>query len=209
MRYDAPRWLSELEDALDDASSEVDAPGGDLHWLLLRCRDTLRMDRDLQPSSLECLVRSLAESLRGYPTGVPEPLLHAAMQAPGSALAFALLRTEAHALRLPGAPRWDSVMISGPLELFPTQPTHLESTDLIAADAFEERFDQLLSLGFAWINLGVAGVLRGALLVTVETPSSTRADIDFTSVNVSGPPALVQQRADWRVDDLVLIEDPR
>jgi hypothetical protein len=209
MTHDVPRWLGALEDALDDASREVDAPRWDLHWLLLRCRDTLRMDRDLQRSSLESLVRSLAESLRGYPTGVPAPLLHAAMQAPGSAFAFALLRTEAHALRLPGAPRWDSVMISGPLELFPAQPTHLGSTDLIASDAFAGRFDQLLSLGFPWINLGVAGVLRGALLVTVETPSSTRADLDFTPVNVSGPPALVQQRADWRIDDLVLIEDPR
>jgi hypothetical protein len=207
MRHDVPRWLRELVHALDRASIGVDAPRFDIDWLLLRCRDTMRMDGELRASSIGALVQSLAEMLRGYPTGVPEPLLHAAMGAPGRAVAFALLRTEALALGLPGAPRWDSVTISGPLELFPTQQTHVTPADLVAADAFAERFDQLLSLGYPWINLSAAGVLRGALLVTVETPTYTQADIDFTSVNASGPPALVQQRAGWRIDDLVLIED--
>ncbi|MEP7119746.1 MAG: hypothetical protein ABJE95_02505 [Byssovorax sp.] len=207
MKQDVPRWLHELALALDRASSEVDAPGGDIHWLLLRCRDTLQMDGNLRAQSLEDLVQSLARMLRGYPTGVPESLLHAAMAAPGRAFPFALLRTEALALGLPGAPRWDSVTITGPLEDFPARQTHLASTDLVAADAFAERFDQLLSLGFPWINLSAVGLLRGALLVTVETPASTRADIEFTSVNASGPPAWVQKLTDWRIDHHFLIED--
>lgn len=207
MRYDVPRWLHELAHALDQASIEVGAPDFDIHWLSLRCRDTMRMDGELRASSLEDLVQSLASILREYPTGVPAPLLHAAMGAPGSAFAFELLRTEALALGLAGAPRWGSVIISGPLELFPTLPTRITSADLIAAAAFAERFDQLLSLGFPWINLSAAGVLRGALLVTVETATYTQASIDFTFVNPSGPPVLVQQRVGWRIDDLVRIED--
>lgn len=54
----------------------------------------------------------------------------------------------------------------------------------------------------------MAGVLDDALLVMVEIPTYTRADIDFLSVNPSGPPALAQQRAGWRIEDLVLIEEP-
>ena len=207
MRYDVPRWLRELTDALHRASRGVDAPDFDIHWLSLRCRDTMRMDDQLRAASLDELVRSLASILRRYPTDIPEPLLHAAMGAPGKALPFALLRTEALALALPGAPRWDSVTITGPLDLFPLQPARVALADLVAADAFAQRFAQLLSLGYPWINLHAAGVLRGALLITVETPTYTRADIDFTSVNPSGPSRTVQERADWRIDDLILVED--
>src|SRR4029079_12050505 len=114
------------------------------HWLSLRCRDTMRMDDELRAASLEDLVRSLASTLRQYPTDIPEPLLHAAMGAPGKAFPFALLRTEALALGLPGAPRWDSVTITGPLESFPTGQTHVTLADLVAADAFAQRFAQLL-----------------------------------------------------------------
>jgi hypothetical protein len=128
------------------------------------------------------------------------------MAAPGTAFAFALLRMEALALGLPGAPRWGSVIISGPLEFFPTQPTPVTPSDLVSADAFAERFDQLLSLGFPWISLSAAGLFGGALLVIVETPTYTQPYPEVTSVNASGPPAAVRQRADWRIDDLVVIE---
>jgi hypothetical protein len=117
------------------------------------------------------------------------------MTSPGQALPFALLRTEAFALDVPGAPRWSSVTISAPLELSPAQRLHVRRADLVTADAYEERFAQLLSLGYPWINLSSVGLLGGTLLVTVETPADTRADTIFTSVNVSGPAAFVQQRA--------------
>ncbi|WP_437654503.1 hypothetical protein [Sorangium sp. So ce1182] len=159
--------------------------------------------------SLWHLVKDLAELLRRYPTGVPEPLLHAAATSPGRAFPFALLRTEALALGVPGAPRWSSVTISAPLELSSAQRLHVSRADLVTSDAYEERFAQLLSLGYPWIRLNAVGLLRGALLVTVETPCDTRADTMFTSVNVFVPAAFVQQRAGWSLDDLILIEDAR
>lgn len=207
MRYDVPRWLRKLARALDHASSDAQAPLGDIAWLAARCRDTLRMNDELRALSLEDLVQSLAGSLREYPTDIPEPLLRAATAAPGDALAFALLRVEALALGLPGAPRWSSVKLTGSLERFPTAPAHLTLDDFVAASAFTERFAQLMSLGYPWINLSAAGVLRGALLVMVETPTYTQSDVAYTSVNASGPPTLVQRRAGWRIDDLVLIDD--
>jgi hypothetical protein len=201
------RWLRELTHALDRASREVGAPDLDIGWLSLRCRDTMRMDGQMRAASLEDLVWSLAGTLREYPTDIPDPFLHAAMGAPGRTFPFALLRTEALALGLPGAPRWDSVAITGPLEFLPTEKTRIMLADLVAADAFAPRFAQLLSLGYPWINLNAAGMLRGALLVTVEIAAHTQSDVDFTSVNPSGPSRMVQERAGWRIDDLVLVED--
>jgi hypothetical protein len=206
-RHDVPRWLHDLDLALEGASRETNAPVGDLHWLLLRCRDTMRMDDDLQPSSLQHLVQSLAETLRGYPTAVPDPVLEAAMGVPGDALPFALLRTEAFALGLPEAPRWECVMIGASLDLSATEQTTLSREDLVPADAFTERFAQLFSLGFPWINLSAVGVLRGALLVTVEVPAYTRHDVWAPSINVSGPSSFVRRRVGWRIDELILIRD--
>ncbi|XXY45072.1 hypothetical protein WME91_34230 [Sorangium sp. So ce269] len=66
---------------------------------------------------------------------------------------------------------------------------------------------EALHAEYPWISLNAVGLLRGALLVTVETPCDTRADTMFTSVNVLVPAAFVQQRAGWSLDDLILIED--
>lgn len=209
MMHDVPRWLRDLALALEQASAAVAAPRDDLDWHLLRCRDTLRMDGQLRAQSLWHLVTDLAATLRGYPTDLPEPLLNAAMTAPGQGFRFALLRAEALALGVPGAPRWSSVTISAPLELSPAQRLHVSRTDLVTADAYEERFAQLLSLGHSWINLSSVGLLRGVLLVTVETPADRRTETLTTSVNVSGPAAFVQQRAGWDLDGLILLEgDP-
>jgi hypothetical protein len=93
-----------------------------------------------------------------------------------------------------------------PLELSATAQVSVARDDLVSADAFTERFAQLLSLGYPWINLCAAGLLRGALLVTVELPTYT-SDINVPAINVVGPPAFVRQRAGWWVDDLVLIQD--
>jgi hypothetical protein len=205
MRYDSSRWLHELSRALEQASSEADAPCGDLSWLTRRCEDTMSMDGDILASSLWHLARSVAETLRSYPTALPGLLLEAAMHAPGDDLPCALLRTEAFALGLPGAPRWKSVVLGPPLELSAGKLGRISYEEVVAADAFVERFEQLLSLGFPWINLSAAGLLRGALLVTVETAAITRGDIRATSINISGPVAFVRQRTGWRLDDLVEI----
>ena len=75
MRHDVPRWLRELALALDHASTEADAPGGNLHGLWLRCNDTIAMGGYIQPTSLLDLIDRFAGDLREYPTVVPEPLL--------------------------------------------------------------------------------------------------------------------------------------
>lgn len=129
------------------------------------------------------------------------------MSAPGDALPFALLQTEASALGLPDAPRWERVIISASFELSATEQTTVAREDLVQADAFTERFAQLLSLGYPWINLSAAGLLRGALLVTIEVPDHTRSDISAPSINVSGPLAFVRQRAGWQLDDLIRVQD--
>ncbi|MGK3967530.1 hypothetical protein WMF38_25580 [Sorangium sp. So ce118] len=49
------------------------------------------MDGELGSRSLWHLVKDLAELLRRYPTGVPEPLLQAAATSPGRAFPFALI----------------------------------------------------------------------------------------------------------------------
>lgn len=129
------------------ASTEPDAPDGNLVWLSHRCNDTMRMPSDVQASSFLDLIDSFARDLREYPTVVPQPLLRAALNAPGDAAPFALLRLDALALALPGSPRWESVTFTGPLEHCPSRPAHVASDELASRQAFALRLDQLLSSG--------------------------------------------------------------
>jgi hypothetical protein len=60
--------------------------------------------------------------------------------------------------------------------------------NLRSPSEYEDRFDELLSMGFPWINLWACGVLGDSLIVAVELPR-TRPDepCPTTSVNHSGP----------------------
>ena len=201
------RWLCEVSNALDQASRERGAPEFDLAWLRERSHDTMSMSGDVRELSVEHMVADLADLLREYPTKVPEPLLRVAMATPGRDLPAALLRTEALCLDLPGAPRWGSVMMSAPLNLSAAGPVHVMKEDVVAAHDYVQRFSQLLTLGYSSINLGVAGIWRGALLVMVEMSCDHENASAVTLVNASGPLAFVRRRVGWSLDDIVIVED--
>jgi hypothetical protein len=197
------RWLAEVALALRAAALEKEAPRLDIEWLALRCADTSSFGGYLRIQSLRRFFGELAQLVRAYPVGIPQRLLDAARVAPGSALPSTLLRVEALALATPGAPRWDSVIVTGPLALAPAERVHVKRSALVPASEFEERFQQLLSRGHPWINVSAAGLLGDALLVTVETAAKTVEG--STSVNMSGPEAFVRQRVGWSLGDLISV----
>ncbi|MCX5741998.1 MAG: hypothetical protein NT062_05815 [Proteobacteria bacterium] len=76
--------------------------------------------------------------------------------------------------------------------------------DLRPPEAYEARFDELLAAGYAWINMSCYGLLRGGLVVVIETPRETRSRLSRVSVNLSGPPNAARERG-WDVDEVLAI----
>jgi hypothetical protein len=67
---------------------------------------------------------------------------------------------------------------------------------LSTLEAFEPRFEELLSAGYGWINLSALGVMEDTLLVCVELPrDTTGVPRGRTQVVLSGPPIDVRTRA--------------
>jgi hypothetical protein len=77
--------------------------------------------------------------------------------------------------------------------------------DLRAPGEYEARFDELLSLGFPWINLWVCGVLGDSVIVAVELPR-TRPEqpCPVTSVDHSGPTERARAAGWSAAEDLAL-----
>ena len=86
---------------------------------------------------------------------------------------------------------------------------------------YEIRFDELLQMGYGWLNLSCYGVYEGFLIVAVEVPSATVPHMTpsdwspqgkprtlnsgcATSVNLSGPARIVLDHQ-WRVDSVLTI----
>ncbi|MGH7268968.1 MAG: hypothetical protein ACREJ3_00940 [Polyangiaceae bacterium] len=67
----------------------------------------------------------------------------------------------------------------------------IKSEELHTPEAYEARFQQLMSEGFGWINLNYCGLARGAGLVLVNYPRQPAQRKGATSVNFSGPPRRV------------------
>ena len=91
-------------------------------------------------------------------------------------------------------PKPDSVVVAelGPDDVDVQGRPIVVAEKLRAPKAYEERFEQLLAKGFSWINLSYYGVLDGNGLVVVELPRETSTlSPRPTSVNFSGPPAIV------------------
>ena len=65
-----------------------------------------------------------------------------------------------------------------------------------SAEDYEVRFEELMTMGFAWVNMNYCGVLRGQGLILVECPKSPARARGPTSINYSGPPKLVAD-AGW------------
>ncbi len=63
----------------------------------------------------------------------------------------------------------------------------IAAAELQTVEQYEERFAELMTKGFAWLNLSFYGFLDGRGLVTVEFPNVTPGRCRDTSVNFSGP----------------------
>jgi hypothetical protein len=94
------------------------------------------------------------------------------------------------------APTWSASRIveSSRIQYGPTD--RIPSAALFTVEAYEPRFEQLLSAGYGWINLSALGVMDDALLVCVELPrDATGVPRGRTQVVLSGPPIDVRTRA--------------
>jgi hypothetical protein len=69
------------------------------------------------------------------------------------------------------------------------RPT-ISRTDLVPSHLYTKRYAEILSTGYAWVNLSFVGNLDGTPIITVELPHETRGTKQ-TSVNISGPPRAV------------------
>lgn len=73
---------------------------------------------------------------------------------------------------------------------------------------YENRFDELLRTGYAWLNMSCYGLWNGFLIVAIEMPRATALNMkprSATSVNLSGPTVGVLAR-DWNVDAVLRID---
>ena len=102
------------------------------------------------------------------------------------------------------APLWMGVSFIERFWLEPTKTT-VSHDAIVAAERYGERFAELMSAGYSWINFHAAGVLGGRLLVSVELPPGGPTGAPRTSVQLSGPFAFAGQRAGWKIDDLVAV----
>lgn len=75
------------------------------------------------------------------------------------------------------------------------------------AASYAARFYELMKAGLPWINLSCYGCHEGFLVVAIETGENAfTAPGGPTSVNYSGPPALVLRHG-WDVKEALAIED--
>jgi hypothetical protein len=94
---------------------------------------------------------------------------------------------------------------------------HVRKDQLRLPSQYERRFDELLQMGYPWLNLSCFGVYDNFLIVAVEVPSSPDVTsfsssvqrgplrLRLTSVNISGPQFRVRD-AEWAVDSVLTIE---
>jgi hypothetical protein len=87
---------------------------------------------------------------------------------------------------------------------------HIRADQLCTSSEFESRFDELLRMGYFWINFSCYGVHDGLLVVGIEQPSFDKEKPEplrpgcNTSVNLSGPRYDVLAD-EWRVDQVLTI----
>jgi hypothetical protein len=73
-------------------------------------------------------------------------------------------------------------------------------------EQYEARFDELMKVGFPWMNVTCLGVIDGMLLVGVELPRVAPPEpAKRTSINLSGPMAKVLNSG-WSAEEVLSIE---
>ena len=117
-----------------------------------------------------------------------------------STLDVHLARLETWLRRLPQCPPWVGHLLAenGWVDSDPDGVPTLRAPDpLRSPAAYAERFDELVTRGYDWVNLHAAGVIGGQLVVAVELPRARGDRPGITSVNLSGPGHIVMHHAGW------------
>ena len=88
---------------------------------------------------------------------------------------------------------------------------HIRRDELHKPSEYEGRFEELLQMGFGWVNLSCYGVYQTFLIVGVEVPAEPAIVMTLqpefrTPVNLSGPSNQSLERG-WSVDGNLVIDD--
>jgi hypothetical protein len=97
-----------------------------------------------------------------------------------------------------GAPSsWLRVMFVEDSSITYGAPSLIPRAALASQGEYAARFAEHLNAGHAWINMSVAGILDGVLLVIIELPRyKNYVPRDKVSVNFSGP-AVLSGKPQW------------
>ena len=91
-----------------------------------------------------------------------------------------------------GLPAWKEVLVTEFVE-FSADPLKIEVGKCDSPDNYKERFQLLLSRGYAWINVSALGLMGETLVLHVEHPNQSQFISAESSVNLSGPCEAVQK----------------
>ena len=108
-------------------------------------------------------------------------------------------------LRPPKSISWSQVLVVEQQSITGLKPELIPKDALVSADKYEKRFDELLSIGYDWINMHAKGVLHDAIIIQIEYPlKSINAPRNLVSVNYSGP-AMHNEEPLWDLSGRVKI----
>jgi hypothetical protein len=91
---------------------------------------------------------------------------------------------------------------------------HVRQDELRQPSDYEARFEELLQMGFSWLNLSCCGVYDSFLVVSIEVPANPTISRALypefvTPVNHSSP-SLHSLDREWSVDGILVIDnEPR
>ena len=83
--------------------------------------------------------------------------------------------------------------------------SRVPNSALIPSREYANRFDELLTKGYSWINMNAFGVWKENLIVVIELPSySSNIPRDKVSVNFSGP-VILDGKPQWDLSNRIEI----
>ncbi len=91
------------------------------------------------------------------------------------------------------APPFEGVLITEDVE-YGTDALPRRLGTLFTVDAYRDRFADLLTRGWDWINLHAVGMLGSKLILSIEMPATPAGSARWTWVNMSGPCRAVADR---------------
>lgn len=79
---------------------------------------------------------------------------------------------------------------------------------LVQPAAYEQRFNDLLRTGYAWLHLTCVGIDQEAVVIVVRVPAATsqKGGAVRTSINYSGPSVRVQEHRWDASEDIAFVE---